>query len=341
MAHMIDMSNNRANMVYVGATPWHRLGTKFTGDETLDVWRIAAGFALEALSKNLMYKATHAAGHEVDVILPSHKVLVRSDTNMVLGVVSDRYKVVQPSTVLEFFRELVWASDGQYEMETAGCLFDGKRIWALARIKGEYKVGGIDVIKPYLLLGTSFDTTTSTFAQRTTVRVVCHNTLTASIGLDGQNADIRIPHMTTFDEADVKRTLGILEDGNDAAFNSFVETADMLTDRPVDGREMFTFFAELYGPKREDGQTVADLRVSDFTTGQKRNIDQLITLFKGGPGANLPTADGTAWGLVNAVTHFEDFSRGKDATKRLQSSAFGAGSRRKNQAVKSALALVA
>jgi len=341
MGHMIDMSNDRENMVYVGATPWHRLGTAFAGDETFEDWRIAAGFAWEALTKDLSYKATHAAGHEVDIILPSHRALVRSDTEMVLGVVGKDYKVVQPKTVLEFFRELVFASDGLYEMETAGCLFDGKRIWALAKMKGEYRVGGIDVIKPYLLLGTSFDTTTSTFASYTTVRVVCHNTLSASVGANAAAADVRIPHVSTFDEADVKRTLGLLADQEEAAFDGFIQTADTLAGRAVDDAEMFTFFAEMYGPKREEGQTVQDLRVGDFTVSQKRNIDQLIRLFKGGPGADMPTAAGTTWGLVNAVTHFEDFSCGKNDTRRLQSAAFGAGKLRKKQAVEVGLALAA
>ena len=84
-----------------------------------------------------------------------------------------------------------------------------------------------------------------------------------------------------------------------------------------------------------------DLKISDFTTGQKRNIDQLIRLFKQGPGANMKTASGTAWGLVNAVTHFEDFSHGKNDMKRLQSSAFGSGKRNKLASVNTALALVA
>lgn len=339
--HMIDLSNDRQNMVYVGQTPWHRLGTEFTGNETFDEWRVAAGFAWKALTKTLSYKATHAAGHEVDVVLPSHKALVRSDTETVLSVVSKDYKVVQPATVLEFFRDLVFASEGRYEMETAGCLFGGKRIWALAKMKGEYRVGGIDVIKPYLLLGTSFDLTTSTFASYTTVRVVCHNTLSASVGTDGKRADVRIPHLATFDEQAIKQTLGLLADNEGAAFDRFIETANVLADRKIVDNEMFNYFAGLYGPKREEGQSVNDLRVGDFTNSQKRNIDQLILLFKRGPGADMPTADGTAWGLVNSVTHFEDFSRGKNDISRLQSSAFGVGKRRKEQAVVEALALAA
>lgn len=341
MSHEIDMSNNRENMVYVGNTPWHRLGTKFKGDEDFDQWKIAAGLAWEAQTKALKYSATHALGHEVDVVLPSHNALVRSDTEKVLGVVGKDYKVVQPGKVLEFFRDIAFASDSRYTMETAGCLFDGKRVWALARTKNEIRIGGNDIIKPYILLGTSFDGKTSTFATYTSVRVVCHNTLSMAVGINGLKADIRIPHVQTFDEQAVKRALGLLENAEEGAIANFAETADVLAQRNVDDAEMFNYFAALYGPDREEGQTVEDLRISDFTQSQKQNIDQLIRLFRGGPGAKLESADGTAWGLVNAVTHFEDFSRGKNDTRRLQSAGFGAGARRKRYAVNEALTLAA
>ena len=341
MSHMIDMSNDQDNMVYVGATPWHKLGTRFAGNETFEEWRIAAGFAWEAQAKELSYKATHAAGHEVDVILPSHKALIRSDLETVLSVVSKDYKIVQPKQVLEFFRDVAFASDGAYTMETAGCLFDGRKIWALARTKNQITIGGIDVIKPFILFGTSFDLSQSTYASHTAVRVVCHNTMSMSVGADGEKADVKITHAQEYDENTVKAALGMLAESEVTILNQFAQTADRLTERGVDDKDMFTYFAELYGPKREDGQSVEELRVSDFTNSQKRNIDQLIILFKRGPGSDLPTASGTAWGLVNAVTRFEDHSRGKNDVKRLQSSAFGAGKNRKKSAVNSALALAA
>lgn len=341
MSHEIDFSNDRENMVYVGATPWHELGTRFVGDEDFDQWRIAAGFDWEAEIKRLSYKAPHAAGHEVDIVLPSHRALVRSDTAGVLGVVGKDYKVVQPSKVLEFFRDIAFASDSRYVMETAGCLSDGKRVWALARTKDEIRIGGTDVIKPYLLLGTSFDGSSSTFASYTSVRVVCHNTLSMAVGTAAVNADIRIPHTQNFDEQSVKNALGLIEAAEEGAVKGFAETADALSQRNVSDQDVFNYFAELYGPKREEGQSVKELRVADFTDSQQRNIGQLVKLFQGGPGAQLESAKGTAWGLVNAVTHFEDFQRGKDAGRRLQSAGFGAGARRKKQAVESAIALAA
>lgn len=342
MAHMIDMTNDRANMAYVGDTPWHRLGTALTGDENLDEWRIAAGLDWTAEKRDLFYRNATNIGAGATAHLPhsvpTHKALVRSDTGDVLSVVGNRYKVVQPGEVMEFFRDLCFTSDSRYKLETAGSLNDGKRIWALASLDRTIRVGGIDLIKPYLLLGTSFDLTTSTFATHTSVRVVCNNTLNMAVGSDAKNSDVRITHAQTFDEAAIKRALGVIEDTADEAIDNFENVAGELIQRNVDDFAMFTYFASLYGPKLENGQNVTDLRVSDFTTGQKRDIDRLIALFRNGPGADMPTAKGTAWGLVNAVTHFEDFDKGKDDAKRLKRSAFGIGKRNKEKAVTLALA---
>ena len=59
------------------------------------------------------------------------KVLYRSDTNTPLSVVSDRYQVVQPQEVLEFYRDLTEISG--FELETAGVLKDGKKFWEIGR----------------------------------------------------------------------------------------------------------------------------------------------------------------------------------------------------------------
>ncbi len=342
MSHEIDMSNDRENMAYVGATPWHKLGTKFEGNEDFDQWRVAAGFDWEALTKILHYKSKHVTGREVDIVVPSHRALVRSDIETVLGIVGKDYKVVQPAAVLEFFREIAFASDSRYTMETAGCLSGGKRVWALAKTKQEMVLGGNDVIKPYLLFGTGFTGKDATFADWTAVRVVCHNTMQMAVGIDAVNAAIRIPHTQSFELGDVHRALGLIDAAGDQIIENFQQTVTTLANRnEVSDQDMFTYFAELYGPKLEEGQKVTDLKIGDFTAGQQRNINDLIALFADGPGSQLETAKRTAWGLVNSVTYFEDFARGKDDQRRLASSAFGAGARRKKQAVEMGLALAA
>jgi phage/plasmid-like protein (TIGR03299 family) len=327
-------------MAYVGETPWHGLGTQFAGNESIDEWAVAAGFGWDAIATPLKYAAKNALGESVDVALKSHRLLVRSDTQTELGVVSKDYKVVQPKRVIEFFRDIAFSSNSRYKMETAGVLFDGKRVWALAKTSEVIRVMGTDVIKPYILLGTSYDGSTATFATYTSTRVVCNNTLSMAVGPNGERANIRISHLSTFDEAAVKAALGLIENAEGVVLHNFEETATQLAVRKVDDKEMFNYFAKLYGPAVPEGKTVKDLTIGEFTEGQKRSINDLIALFKVGPGANLRSAEGTSWGLVNAVTRFEDARAGLNE-KRFASVQFGAGAARKRAAVNEALALAA
>lgn len=110
---------------------------------------------------------------------PEQKVLYRSDTKAPLSVVSNRYQVVQPREVLEFYRDLTEVSG--YELETAGILKGGRKFWALAWTGQTTVLKGNDQVNGYLLLATSCDGTLATTATPTTVRVVCNNTLTISL----------------------------------------------------------------------------------------------------------------------------------------------------------------
>jgi hypothetical protein len=58
-------------------------------------------------------------------------VLMRSDTEEALSVVSGDYQVVRPKEILEFYRDLVQQCG--YSLETAGALNGGRKVWALAK----------------------------------------------------------------------------------------------------------------------------------------------------------------------------------------------------------------
>ncbi len=177
MAHELDYTTGRAGMAYVGATPWHGLGQKLTAGQSIDVWRVEAGLDYSVKRAPVTYEV----GEDLSMEMPGRDVLYRSDTGGALSVVSKDYRVVQPGEVLEFFEEL--ANIGGFDLETAGSLSDGKRIWALAKVNDGAPVIGHDVVRPYVLLATSYDGTMATTAKMTAIRVVCNNTLTMSAGV--------------------------------------------------------------------------------------------------------------------------------------------------------------
>ena len=78
-------------------------------------------------------------------------------------MVSGRFQVVQPSEILEFYRDLV--SLGGFELETAGVLKEGRKLWALAKTGQSVSLKGNDRVKGYLLLATACDGTLATRAR--------------------------------------------------------------------------------------------------------------------------------------------------------------------------------
>ena len=135
MTAEISMRAGVAEMAYRGETPWHGLGQRLTDDAGIDTWTREAGMDWKIKRAVVRYATAHKSDLPADQFfrsMPDRVVLFRDDNLHPLGVVSDTYKVVQPTQVMEFFRDLV-ENEG-FRMETAGCLFDGRKFWALATI---------------------------------------------------------------------------------------------------------------------------------------------------------------------------------------------------------------
>ena len=133
--------------------------------------------------------------HFADV--PNAFATVRTDTNVVLGVVGSSYLPVQNIDAFTFFDPLVDRSEAIYH--TAGVLSNGSKIWLLAKLPDYIKVGKKnDPVEKYVLLYNSHDGSSHIRVKLTPVRVVCNNTLTAA--LQGSEAEVRIKHTASATE---------------------------------------------------------------------------------------------------------------------------------------------
>ncbi|MGL5497984.1 MAG: DUF932 domain-containing protein [Aeromonas sobria] len=316
MAHLIE------SMAYTGQTPWHGLGNLLPAKQSLDIWRQAAGMDWTIEQSDVLYNVTSDALHIRPFAMS--KVLYRSDTLAPLSVVSKRYNVVQPHEVLHFYQDLVQA--GGFELETAGVLKGGKKLWALAKTGQDMRLNGGDTVKSYLLLATSCDGTLCTTAQFTSLRVVCNNTLQMALN---DNADaIKVPHSTKFNPEHVKEVLGL----GLANWDLFQRNIHELSHRSVSPAEAILFFSDLINdPTDDDGNIVLS-----------RPTKKLQELYQGaGMGSELTSAKNTAWGLVNAVTEYVDHHRrARSQDNRLDSAWFGQGAQLKTRALNQALTLL-
>lgn len=162
MAHMVE------TMFYVGETPWHGLGREIKEYPTSEEAIKFAGLDWDVVPKPI-YDAN-------GVIIPGYKVNTRSSDGKALGVVTDRYKIVQNREAFAFTDALL--GEG-VKYETAGSLASGKRVWMLARMEGTTLAE--ETIDPYLVLTNTHDGTGAVRVAICPVRVVCANTLNLAL----------------------------------------------------------------------------------------------------------------------------------------------------------------
>ena len=163
------MPANVESMFYVRKVPWHGLGTMVMEAPTSE-----AALRLAGLDWNVIQRPIVT---EDGIPIPGFKANLREMDEKVLGVVTDRYKVVQNTDAFSFTDSLV--GEG-VKYETAGSLQGGRRTWLLAKLPQRYIISG-DEITPYLVFMNSHDGSGSIKVAMTPVRIVCENTLNLAL----------------------------------------------------------------------------------------------------------------------------------------------------------------
>jgi phage/plasmid-like protein (TIGR03299 family) len=247
------------------------------------------------------------------------RVLMRSDTKDAIGFVSSRFKVVQPREILDFMASLT--EEAGMTLETAGTLHGGRKFWALAKIGAETVIKDkTDKVGGYLLLATATDGSMATTGKRTTVRVVCQNTMNAA--LRGRS-DAKISHRSTFDAEAMKDELGVSRE----EFHAWAATMRLLANERIGTDRAERVLIEAITGTELKKQTAAQVEEAR----EKASFKKMMELFNGqGRGSNLDGVKGTAWGLLNATTEFVDHHvRATSQDNRLESAWFGPGEKMK------------
>ena len=163
------MAANVESMFYVRETPWHGLGTRVNEAPASKEALTAAGLDWRVLQEPIYT--------ETEELISGYKANVRDCDRQVLGVVTDRYKVIQNTEAFAFTDSLL--GEG-VRYETAGSLLGGRKVWLLAHMPHEYIISG-ERISPYLLFSNAHDGSGAVRIALTPVRVVCNNTLNLAL----------------------------------------------------------------------------------------------------------------------------------------------------------------
>jgi phage/plasmid-like protein (TIGR03299 family) len=142
-----------------------------------------------------------------------------------------------------------------------------------------------------------------------------------------------VPHSTTFDAQAVKRQLGIAV----TQWDAFMYRMKTLSERKVKTHEAMNYFLKVLCQVDDQVDPVQKLM-------NERALKRVQAIYDGaaGKGAELASSQGTAWGLLNAVTQYVDHERrARTQDSRINSAWFGQGAALKQRALDQALQLVA
>ena len=324
MAHNIDMSNDRANMAFLGSRKdiWHSLGQEMKEGMSIEEWQKAAGLDWVAQKSH----AFAQVGEDDEMLAATDwRFMVRSDTKKVLGVVGKGYQPVQPRDVLDWFDRYI-KCDPRFKLDVAGSLKGGQIIWATATFQEDISVNG-DRHVARLLMTTTFDGSGSTINRATMTRVVCNNTLDCALA-DKAKSTIRTTHRSKFDPVAVGAELANIAKG----FEAYKAMGEAMAKTPVKDKSLLAFFRNMLDIPEDAEKT------DDVSTRKLNQLTQLGEAYKAT--LNEGTEPGTAWTALNAFTRWIDHDRsvrGNGGTteqeRRFTSAQFDTGSQLKAKAV--------
>ena len=272
------MAANVETMFSVREKPWHGLGKI-----VMEAPTSAEALHLAGLDWNVVQEPIYT---ELNELVEGYKANVRDSDRKVLGVVSDRYKVVQNVDAFSFTDELIGKG---VRYETAGSLQEGKKVWLLARLPREYIIAG-ERISPYLVFSNTHDGSGSVKVAVTPVRVVCNNTL--NLALDKASRSFSMVHTGNIQDK--------IQEARDTLFMA-EEYMDCL------GAE----FEQLRRQKMTDAQVKEYINLllpmeKESTQLQSKNIirlrEDMMKRYYDAP--DLQTVGNNAYRFINAVSDF-------------------------------------
>lgn len=311
MAHGIF---NNDTMFSVGKRPWHSLGTVLENAPTIE-----EGIKQAGLDWNVSLRPI-ITNDEDAITLDSHKIVVRDDINKPLGIVSNNYKVLQNSEAFSFFEPFI--ENEMASLETAGSLFNGKKVFVLAKIKSDNMVvDKNDEVEKYILISNSHDATQSLRVGFTPIRVVCNNTLSAAEN-SMQSQLIKLTH-----KGNIVQSLSELRETMDLINQQFIATEEqykyLATRTNINKLDLHKYVKQVFSVKKlediikdyEEGKEIEEAR--------KKLIARVEEIFDLEPVHN-------AWTMYNSVNYYLNHERGRNLENRYNSMWFG-DSRRLDQ----------
>ena len=313
------MVANVQTMMFVGKEPWHGQGVKLDNPATAEEAIVAAGLDWKVEKKALQT----VDGSPVNCAFAN----VRQDNGKILGVVGERYTILDNKSAFSFFDAIVGTKEAVYH--TAGALGEGERIWILAKLPGQIRVVGDDIVDKYLLLSNSHNGSSTVNMMWSNIRVVCSNTLNVAISTATNIQRLRHTASMGMRIDDVRKNLGII-----AGYNAEFERLSQAMTNIQLTKNQFNKYLQEIGIVTPDEDNKLSTRAENI-------LNDVTTLFEHGKGNDMQGVKGTLWAGYNAITEYVDYVRvSRNEGNRAESLLYGSGARLKQSAWNSAVSLL-
>lgn len=357
MAHEVE------TLAFAGKTPWHRIGTRMTGDESAMHALVLAGLGWTVETVPLV-----TGDSQVDV--PARAVRRTSD-GRILGVVGTDWTPLQNAEVARLMEPIL--ASGLAKVDCVASLRNGQRIFFLAKIAGgSREVVPGDTVDQHLLLSNGHDGTMSVRFGFTNIRTVCANTI-AQAHRDKSSRLLRLRHTSGL-VASLERIREVMDIAA-ADFAASTAQYQALARKAINKRDLAAYVKQVF-PKQHEVKPAKQAAAPSATLATFGGIDGLLgavdlplsaqplpkddasliaeagaeileritEYVETGVGHDIPGVRGTMWGAYNAVTEYLQHGRGNKGTtddRRLDSMWFGDAASVNRRALDAAVAMSA
>lgn len=264
---------------------------------------------------------------------PNAYATYRTDYNIPLGIVKERYTPVQNAEAFTFFDDAIGKDKAIWQ--TAGFFGRGERIFVSAKLPKNIFVQG-DPVENYLVFTTSHDGTSGVKILFTPIRIICQNTLNAAIATSTNYISFRHTKSVHSNLDIVAEILGICDNRIIALQESF----NAMKKIQMNDEQAQQIFANVILNEDEQlrikqtGHTIGQIitrdwrAIDDSQISMKKvnTLSEMNNYYFAGVGQR--EIIGSAWGVYNAVTGYYSNVDNSDGIKRMDSLLYGDKSRK-------------
>lgn len=287
-------THNTAKITDTEGTAWHRFGVDTKDLKLMD---IKSALKVGGLDFRVAKQPIIVLGQETDFY-----ATVRMDTKKTMGIVKEGYQIIQNDSAFDFFNPVI--KDGEAIIESVGTLGkNSEKTFLMARLPEEYKLGGVDLHRTYILLTNDHSGNGTCMALPTDVRMTCWNMFQ---GIISEAKKQQVPVAKIRHSGDVQAKLAeahtVMLITREAMKNN-QRIGEVLISKVVRAELASKMFDNLLNIKVEFGKVAEDIN-SRIKLNQKAELMKLFT-----DGTGMDMFPNTAYNFLNAVTEYVDHKK--------------------------------